>query len=194
MARIEGDLGRFCVTCGGYTIECTPAGLPLAYESVREHAALLDEIELGPRPDRGNVCCVTVKRRGDKWPALVVAQSYEPCGVGFEPGALLAPEARVLFLGAGERVLAYCLAPLQRMWEDRVDTGFWGWEQHGDIVFALAELELAAWRTSGQKLWTTFVEPPWEVTVSDDKVELDVMGRKSTFGLREGPPRRVPGK
>jgi len=24
-----------------------------------------------------------------------------------------------------------------------------------------AELELAAWRTDGTKLWTTFVEPPW---------------------------------
>jgi hypothetical protein len=184
---MEGDSGQAGVACGGYTIECTPRGLPLTYGSLGEHAALVDEIEVGPRPGRDNLCCFTLRRHGDKRPSLVVAQSYEPCGAGFEPGALLVPETSTVFLGAGQRVLAYSLDPPQRLWEDSVDCGFWGWEQHGDIVLALAELELAAWDTTGQKLWTTFVEPPWDITVHGNAVELDVMGRKSTFGLREGP-------
>jgi hypothetical protein len=41
--------------------------------------------------------------------------------------------------------------------------------------------------TAGQKLWTTFVEPPWDFTVKDGVVELDVMGEKRSFTLREGP-------
>jgi hypothetical protein len=180
-------LARYGAASTLYTIECTPSGLPLTYEALRQRASLVEEIELGPGRSDGGCCCVTVKRSGDKWPWLVVAQSYEPHGVGFEPGALFVAETHVLFLGAGERILAFCLAPLGKLWEDRVDTGFWGWEQHGDTVVALAELELAAWDATGHKLWSTFVEPPWDFTVLGDLVELDVMGAKRSFSLRDGP-------
>ena len=167
-----------------------PRGLPPIYESLGKHASVVDEIDIGPRPGREGVCCFALSRAGDKWPSLVVAQSYEPCGAGFEPGALLVPETNTFFLGAGRRVLAYALDPIRRLWEDQVDCGFWAWEQHRDVVLALAELELAAWSTAGQKLWTTFVEPPWDVTVHGNSLELDVMGRRSTFGLHDGPPNR----
>jgi hypothetical protein len=51
-----------------------------------------------------------------------------------------------------------------------------------------AELEFAAWDINGRKLWSTFVEPPWSYEIRGDQVELDVMGRKSTFVLAIGPP------
>jgi len=41
---------------------------------------------------------------------------------------------------------------------------------------------------SGVKLWTMFVEPPCEYTVTGDQVEVDIMGTKQSFALREGPP------
>jgi hypothetical protein len=50
-----------------------------------------------------------------------------------------------------------------------------------------AECELAARDTSGKKLWTTFVEPPWSYRVEADQVLLDVMGTKSTFRIQTGP-------
>jgi hypothetical protein len=59
----------------------------------------------------------------------------------------------------------------------------------GDVVVMSAELELAAWTTTGEKLWTTFVEPPWEYAVEGDSLVLDVMGTKSSFGLRRSPAR-----
>jgi hypothetical protein len=191
MARIAGDARRFRVTCAGYTIECVPDGLPLTYDSLKEHAALVEEIELHEHSTEQDVCCLTVKRAGEKWPSLVVAQTYWPHGAGFEPGALLIPETRMLFFGAGERLLAYRLEqPLTRTWEDRVEMGFWGWEQHGDTVLLAGELEFAAWNNLGRKLWTTFVEPPWDFTVKDDVVELDVMGAKRSFKLSDGPSGR----
>lgn len=52
-----------------------------------------------------------------------------------------------------------------------------------------AELELAAWDLEGNKLWTTFVEPPWEYAVRDGVVRLDVMGAKSEFPAWTGPGR-----
>ena len=187
MPRTSTDAGGFCVTCAGYGVQCTTAGLPLAYDSLRQHALLVEEIELGEQSRERGVCCLTVKRAGEKWPFLVLAQSYAPCGTGFEPGALLVPETKMLFFGAGERILAYRLEPPARIWEDRAETGFRGWEQHGDAVLLAAEQEFAAWNTHGRKLWTTFVEPPWDFTVKGEVVELEVMGDKRSFDLREGP-------
>ena len=52
---------------------------------------------------------------------------------------------------------------------------------------AADKLELAAWSAVGEKLWSTFVEPPWSYRVEGDIVHLDVMGRLSSFSLRDGP-------
>lgn len=52
-----------------------------------------------------------------------------------------------------------------------------------------AELELAAWDIRGNKLWSTFVEPPWSFVVDGDTIKLDVMGALSTFSVRTGPVR-----
>jgi hypothetical protein len=185
MARMNEDPARFRLTCAGYTIECTPSGLPLVYDRLKEHAALVEEIAL----DQPIRCCFTVGRGGGSWPSIVVAQGYAPYGAGFEPGALLVPETKVLFVGAGERILAYRLEPPARIWEDGAESGFLGWDQHGDTVLLRAELELAAFATSGEKRWTTFVEPPWDYRVDGDVVELDVMGDKRSFALRQGPRR-----
>lgn len=57
----------------------------------------------------------------------------------------------------------------------------------GDVVVMSAELELAAWTVTGHKLWTAFVEPPWDYSVEDDQILLDVMGRRSRFGILHGP-------
>jgi hypothetical protein len=42
-----------------------------------------------------------------------------------------------------------------------------------------AELELAAWGTGGDKLWSRFVEPPWEFGVEGEVVAVNVMGSVS---------------
>lgn len=184
MTRIDTDAASFKVACAGYTIECTPWGLPLSYESIREHAVIAEEIEL----DKPGQCCFAIKKCGELWPFLVVAQSFSPSSSGFEPGCLLEPDKKILFIGAGERILAYRLDHPKRLWEDRAETGFLRWEQYGDTVLLAAELEFAAWNTAGKKLWTMFVEPPWEYKVHGETIDLDVMGTKQTFGLHEGPP------
>ena len=51
-----------------------------------------------------------------------------------------------------------------------------------------AELELAAWDIRGQKLWSTFVEPPWEHELDGAEVKIDVMGAVRTFSIETGPP------
>lgn len=160
--------------------------LPSLYDAYRKRAALSEEFALH-QPD-GETCLVAVGPANDL-PSLVVAQRFEPCAAGFDPGVLLVSETRTLFIGAGVRLLAYTLDGPRRLWEDDADTGFWCWNRHGDHVVMSAELELAAWDLAGRKLWTTFVEPPWTYRVIGEEVHLDVMGRLSQFDLHRGPIR-----
>jgi hypothetical protein len=145
------------------------------------HAQLAEEFDL--KRAEGDFFFVSVACRNG-WPTLVVAQKFAPSQGGFNPGILLVPETKVLFIGAGERLK---LDPPSRLWEDKCDSGFWSWSQHHDYALMAAELELAAWDWNGRKLWTTFVEPPWEYEVVGDVARIDVMGRKSEFPLATGP-------
>ncbi len=126
------------VTCGGYTVEWIDR-LPPHYAQLKAKAVLVDEIAL----HAGGLCGVSVRRAGQTWPFLVVAQSREPSGASLGAGALITDGT--LFVGVGERVLVYDLLAPRRLAEDGADTGFHGWEQHGDVVLMSAELELAAW-------------------------------------------------
>jgi hypothetical protein len=173
----------FTLAIGDFVVTLADGELPEIYNEYVKHARLSEQIALSER--EGRLCFVAVSR--DAWPFLVVAQRFSPNQDGFDHGALVVPETNVLFLGAGERLLAYDLAEPRRLWEDKADMGFLGWHRHGETVVMSAELELAAWTLSGKKLWTTFVESPWSYMVSGDRVELDVMGRRSSFDLARGP-------
>jgi hypothetical protein len=48
-------------------------------------------------------------------------------------------------------------------------------------------LELTAWDLQGKKLWSTFVEPPWDYEIQGNQIELDVRGKKSRFAVKTGP-------
>ena len=177
----------FRVAIGEWSLECQAEGLPSFYDSYRERATLADEFDL----DRtGRAACFVSVRRADDWPFLTVAQHYDPTpDAAFFPGALIVPETRILFLGAGTRLLAYDLVGPKRLWEDTADAGFWGWQRHEGAVVMSAEIEMAAWDLRGQKLWSTYVEPPWTYSVDGGMVKLDVMGSISAFDLRTGPRR-----
>jgi hypothetical protein len=63
--------------------------------------------------------------------------------------------------------------------------------RYGALVLMSAELEFAAWSTEGSKLWSTFVAPPWDYPVVGESVTLNVMGKKCTFHLRQGPENKT---
>ncbi len=179
----------FKLTIGPYLIQTEQGKLPELYSEYASRAILSEEFDLR-NAERAH-CFVSVSR-GSDWPQLVVAQTFSPSASGFEPGVLLVQETETLFIGAGERLLAYRLGPFERLWEDECDMGFWGWEQHGKVVLMRAELEMAAWDSFGKKLWSTFVEPPWDYVVKDNRIQLDVMGNKSEFDLAKGPQHSSP--
>jgi hypothetical protein len=74
------------------------------------------------------------------------------------------------------------------LWLDTAEMGFWGWRQHDAFVLMSAELELAAWTTAGEKLGSTYVEPPWGYSVQGGTLSVDVEGRATRrFPLAAGP-------
>ncbi len=177
--------GPFTIAVDGWIITAQH-GLPAMYGSYRQHAVLCDELELSHA--EGDCCFLAVARHGDPWPRFVLAQRYQPSGYGFDPGVAFVPETSVLFIGAGTRLLAYALSGRpERLWQDHAECGFWHWSVHDSAVFMAAELELAAWTRAGEKLWTTFAEPPWTYRVDGERVRMDVMGRKSEFPVCSGP-------
>ncbi|UFZ04593.1 hypothetical protein LQG66_36345 [Bradyrhizobium ontarionense] len=175
--------------CDRYAVRACVGALPWIYNSYVEHAVLNDD--LGIRSTDGTPLFVAVGRDSSSWPELVVSLRFDPGPKSFfYPGILVIPDRDIVLIGAGTTLLAYKLLPLQRLWEDTADCGFWCWRQHGELVLMSAELELAAWHVDGRKLWSTFVEPPWEYEIAEGDVLLDVMGRKSRFNAAVGPARR----
>lgn len=170
----------------GENVICAQVGeLPLTYDSMVQHATLHDDLRIAGM--KGTLLVVTAAAIPMEWPQLVVSLEFEPGPeAGFNPGLLLVPERSILFIGAGERLLAYDLRTLRRLWKDEADTGFWCWRRHGDLVLMSAELELAAWTIDGKKLWSTFVEPPWTYRVQGEELHLDVMGAETVFPVHEG--------
>lgn len=176
----------FTVCIGNYSLILQDRGLPSMADEYAKRASLNEHFETSD--DCGEWCYVAISNtKRTEWPFLTVTQRYSPSTAGFEPGVILIPETQKLFIGAGERLLAYDLGQPKRLWEDNADTGFWCWARHNDTIIMSAELELAAWNVSATKLWSTFVEPPWDDTVSEGTVNLDVMGVKSRFDLIAGP-------
>ena len=181
---IRGDLVR--IIQGKYQILCTPNGLPAMYENYKNNAALFEEYDWG-RNSKWQ--CFIAIGKVHEWPQLVVSIKYDLEG-GLYPGVLLMPDTTIAFIGAGELILIYDVDEPRLIDVDRADAGFHTWEQHEDIVLLSAELEFAAWDTRGNKLWTTFVEPPWGYAINDKLITLDVMGEKTTFSIHQGPDRK----
>ena len=173
----------FSLRVADYSLRCQNKGLPSMYKEYIKHAKLVEEINLSG--SEGTWCFLAISR-GDYRPFLVVAQRYAPDADGFNPGAVLIPETDLLFLGAGNQTLAFDLCTPKKLWEDDVEVGFLSWRRHNDVVVMSAELECAAWDIYGHKLWSTFVEPPWQYTVHGDSVHLDVMNTMSSFDLKVG--------
>jgi hypothetical protein len=166
----------------------TSSSRPAMEALYREHAELHDDFDDLERRERRGYFFSAITHRSEDWPGLVVTQSFSPSQGGFPPGVLIVPETEVAFIGAGTRLLCYRRAADQwvRLWEDAADVGLWGWRRHGEVVVMSAEIEIAAWNVRGEKLWTTFVEPPWGYEVIEGTVRLDVMGTLSSFPLDTG--------
>lgn len=175
----------FFLGVGEYTLLWVDDGLPSEYEEYRSSAKFVDEVALG-QPDTRE-CALAVFDGASHRPFMMVVQSYPDRHPPITAGILLIPETDVIFIGVNDRGLAYRLAEPSRLWEEPSFGDFWNWRRKHDVVLMAAELAFRAYDLSGELKWTAYVEPPWNYSLENDEVHLDVMGRTSVFPLREGP-------
>ncbi len=138
------------------------------------------------RSHEGQFFFVGISKQNE-WPFLTISQKYNPAGCGFHPGILYDDKSSLLFIGAGTRILCYDLRLKQKLWEDSANAGFWHWVKYGNYILMSAELEFACWDANGKKIWSTFVEPPWNFKHDNHQITLEVMGEIKTFNIGKGP-------
>src|SRR5687767_12102972 len=95
----------FSVIVGKYHLLCHPQTAPSIWDFHLERAKLAEQINDSYNED-AQTCYLSVweETRG----LLVLALTFQPAG-GVYPGILIVPETDLLFLGAGETLLAYDL-------------------------------------------------------------------------------------
>ncbi len=177
------------IAVGEYYLGISDGEVPDIYGSYLEHAQVVEEFDQSATCENQSKRFVVTVGRRQEWPILIVTQNSVQAGM-LPPGILLVPETHLLLIGAGERLLCYRLDVPSRLWEDTADCGFWGWARFGDYILMSAEVELAAWSIQGQKLWSTFVEPPYTFKVERGIVVTEVMGDEQSFPINTGPVSR----
>lgn len=178
--------GHFEVLVGRYRLTWDN-GLLGSYYTQRQQAALVDELSLVDTDEHFGMLSVGLSD-GSR-PLLILKHG------GVIPwdedtlslAVVLVPETDILFAGEHRAIWAYDLRQPTRLWTDTAEMGFLGWQRHGEVVVMSAELELAAWDLQGHKLWSTFVEPPYDYVVADDTLHLTVMDVRTAFPLTRGP-------
>jgi hypothetical protein len=123
--------------------------------------------------DFEEVFCFIAAGRIDEWPPRLVVE--QRCSAA-DAGLLMVEETGVLFVGAGERLLAYDVTAPRRLW---VETATWfsSWTRHDKVVLMNGGRELAAWSVDGEKLWSrSFEQGGWRCAVNGDALQITVKG------------------
>jgi hypothetical protein len=185
----EGQSALLTVETEGWRLLIEDGSLPRAYDHYVRNAVFIDHVTSPSREGRDMFIAVARNSVGPGvWPEIVITLKYENSQGVFQPGMLVVPDTSLLFIGAGECLLGYDLTRRQKVFEDWTEHGFLNWSRQGDYVVMSGEVEFGVWTTAGEKLWSTFVEPPWDWRVISECVELDVMGRLTTLRLDNGTP------
>ena len=174
------------IVFGDWNLVIEDGGLPPLFNEYLQHADFVDQIDVNNADGRFYFLGICKREASIGWPSVISVQKYQIAQQAFSPGILIVHDTSLVFVGAGDRLLCYDIDNQKRLWEDETSFGFWGWAQFGTYVLMSAELEFAVWNQSGQKLWSTFVEPPWNFEVRGQTVELNVMGKLRLHRLSDG--------
>ncbi|CAG0928196.1 hypothetical protein TFLX_00792 [Thermoflexales bacterium] len=87
-------------------------------------------------------------------------------------GALLNEEAPTLFVGAGTLSASIDLQNMKVVHENLV-TLFWGFQQVGQWILELGELDCFLYDRKGSLLASAPVDPPYEYHVTDDGIRFE---------------------
>ncbi len=109
----------FSVHIGHYRLLCHPSAPPSLWDVYLERAKLVEKIDDSTDNQYSHSCYLVVYRGDNNKPLLVLALSFQPSGSTY-PSVLIVPETDILFLGAGETLLAYELTAPAKFSKSRI--------------------------------------------------------------------------
>ncbi len=176
----------FYSTVDKYTVSITTDPDEMAHKLERSDFVIHKHIESNHRKSDQEYIAIGVSDCGHAADFLFEGWYFPGPKLGFHPGVLIVPETATVFIGIGEDVYTYSMAPIALIAKESAEAGFLYWSRYGNAILMSAELELSAWSLDGKRKWTRFVEPPWHYMIDNDVISLDIMGNVALLSLETG--------
>jgi hypothetical protein len=159
---------EFSVDNYGFTVFVGKA--PDILDYYKKHAVFIDDKDL---KNEGTEVYVIISKDFTKPDNSIIAfRTTSLDYAGFRPCLHYEKESQTLFVGAGTVIKTFRLRDNELVFEKNYGMGFWRWSKYGDFILQRGEIEFGVFNLSGQLLWDTFVSPPYNVELKEDKVTL----------------------
>ena len=136
----------------------------------KKRAVFIDDKDL---KNEGTEVYVIISNHGAKLNYAIIAFKTSPVGyAGFNPGLHYERESETLFIGAGTLIKTYRLTDNKLIFEKDNGMGFWGWTKYKDFVLQQEEIDFGVFNLKGEQLWETYVSPPYDFEIYEDKITL----------------------
>jgi hypothetical protein len=136
----------------------------------RKHAKFIDDRDL---KNEGTEVYIIISKGFLKPCSAIIAFKTDPVGyAGFRPGLHYEKESQTLFIGAGTIIKTFNLNNNKLIFEKNSGMGFWGWTKYKDFILQQEEIDFGVFNLTGEQLWQTYVSPPYDFELKDDKVTL----------------------
>jgi len=153
-----------------YNIAVFVGQAPDILDFYKKHASLVDDECL---KNEGTEVYVIISKGFVKPDYLIIAFKTDPVGyAGFKPRLHYEKESQTLFIGAGTLIKIYRLTDNKKIFEKNYGMGFWCWTKHKDFILQQEEIGFGVFNLFGDLLWETFVSPPYDFEINEDKITL----------------------
>lgn len=153
-----------------YNITVFVGQAPDILDFYKKHAVFIDDKDL---KNDGTEVYIIISKDFSKPETTVIAFKADPVGyAGFKPGLHYEKESQTLFIGAGTIIKTIRLTDNKIIFEKNSGMGFWGWTKHEDFILQQEEIDFGVFSLTGEQLWETFVSPPYDFEMKEDKITL----------------------
>jgi hypothetical protein len=153
-----------------YNIRVYVGQAPIILDDYRKQAIFIDDKDL---KNEGTEVYFIISKDFSNPEITFIAFRTDPVGyAGFGVGVHYERESQVLFMGAGAIVKTLRLTDNKIIFEKNSGIGFWGWEKHENFILQKEELDFGVFGLTGEQLWETYISPPYEFELKDDKITL----------------------
>jgi hypothetical protein len=153
-----------------YNITAFVGQSPDILDFYRKHATFIDDKDL---KNEGTEVFVMISKDFLKPNYSIIAFKTDPVGyAGFRPGLHYEKESQTLFIGAGTLIKTYRLVDNKLIFEKNHGMGFWSWTKHKNFVLQQEEIVFGVFNLLGEQLWETFVSPPYDFEINEDRITL----------------------